>query len=93
MNVQCAKVHQQAGYRSHGHVLCCLCDNEADWRDCDACNGDGFLDAYEDDPINNSPGDEVNCHMCGGNGGDHVCTTDGCANVTLITIFQDKPTP
>ncbi len=88
----CSKVHQQAGYRgSDGAVCCCLCDEEAEWRDCDACCGDGFLDGYEDDPINFAPGEDVTCHMCGGNGGDRICTTTGCANVTLITIYAEKP--
>lgn len=86
--------HKQAGYRAgEGHVFCCLCDNEAEWRDCDACCGDGFLDGYEDDPINYSPGEAVTCHMCAGSGGDYVCTTEGCANVTLLTIFREKPAP
>jgi hypothetical protein len=88
---KCAKV-EHAGYRgSDGAVCCCLCDNEAEWRDCDACCGDGFLDGYEDDPINYSPGEDVTCHMCGGNGGDHVCTTQGCPTVTMLSIFAEKP--
>lgn len=88
----CVKAHQQAGYRgSDGAVCCCLCDNEAEWRDCDTCGGDGFVDAYEDDPINNSPGDDETCRECGGNGGDHLCATAGCPNVTLLSIFQEKP--
>ena len=35
---------------------------------CFACGGDGFVDAHDEDPINESPGTIVICHNCGGSG-------------------------
>lgn len=39
------------------------------WNGCD----DGYFDAYEDDPINNDPGDTEPCRECRGEGGHVVC--------------------
>jgi hypothetical protein len=39
------------------------------WNGCQ----DGYFDAYEDDPINNDPGDLESCSACGGKGGWMVC--------------------
>ena len=39
------------------------------WNGCE----DGYFDAYEDDPINNSEGDLGMCRECGGEGGFVVC--------------------
>ena len=35
---------------------CPVCYAQMEWQDCDACGGDGEIDAYDDDPINESPG-------------------------------------
>lgn len=39
------------------------------WAGCD----EGWFDAYEDDPINNDPGDLEMCDACNGEGGWTVC--------------------
>lgn len=89
---ECTKVLQHAAYRgSDGAVTCCLCDSETEWRDCDQCGGDGFIELYEDDPINFGPDELGTCPSCSGNGGDHVCTTEKCPTVTILSIFAEKP--
>lgn len=47
--------------------------NNTAWVRCYAGCEDGYFDAYEDDPINNDPGDLETCEECGGNGGFTVC--------------------
>jgi hypothetical protein len=81
------------GYRgSDGAMTCALCDYEMEWRDCDHCCGDGYLDGYEDDPINYAPGEDVPCHMCGGNGGEWICETKECRTVVCTRIAKNgKP--
>ena len=51
----------------------CWCGEELDWDDCEACGGECFTDAYEDDPINNSPGELEVCPQCSGRGGFTLC--------------------
>lgn len=46
------------------------------FRDCDVCE-DGFIDEYEDDPINNDPGDTSICHECHGTGVIRWCPNCG----------------
>jgi len=36
--------------------------------DCWHCSGDGYVDGYEDDPINNCEGEYVRCSSCYGSG-------------------------
>lgn len=48
----------------HGDVT----DNTA-WVRCWTGCEDGHFDAYEDDPINNDPGDLETCDECHGKGG------------------------
>lgn len=43
------------------------------WTGCD----DGFVDEYDEDPVNNDPGDERPCDECDGAGGYHVCPNAG----------------
>lgn len=58
--------------------------------DCPKCGGyalyyhcyeigcdDGVIDVYDDDPINNDPGDDETCSVCNGKGGWWVCKS-GC---------------
>jgi hypothetical protein len=51
----------------HGEVL------DTAWIPCWQGCTDGYFDAYEDDPINCSPGDLERCSECGGEGGWTVC--------------------
>lgn len=52
---------------------CPVCGAEPEWEDCWNCE-DGYVDAYEDDPVNNNPGDIDPCAVCLGRGGWHTCT-------------------
>ena len=36
--------------------------------DCAFCDGDGWIDGYEDDPLWYEPGEMVRCASCGGSG-------------------------
>lgn len=68
------------------------CEDDYDWcdeacpkcghgpshsRDCGSCGGDGCIDAYEDDPVNCSPGDLEDCAECRGSGYQHWCPNCG----------------
>jgi hypothetical protein len=45
------------------------CDHDEDYDgDCWHCGGDGYVDGYEDDPINNCEGEYVRCSSCYGSG-------------------------
>jgi hypothetical protein len=52
----------------HGDV-----GNDTAWVPCWTGCDEGYFDAYEDDPINNDPGDEELCSECHGEGGFTVC--------------------
>lgn len=52
---------------------CPVCGGEMDWTDCDACDGDGSRDVFEDDPLWYQPGDTEPCQTCNGEGGWWVC--------------------
>lgn len=81
------------GYRgSDGAMTCFLCDAEMDWAECSACGGDGFFDGYEEDPINYSPGEDVTCHQCGGEGGDYWCPTEACKTITCTRVVHKPST-
>ncbi len=43
------------------------------WVPCYCCAGDGFFDAYEDDPINCDPDEMETREECRGEGGWTVC--------------------
>ena len=43
------------------------------WVRCYTGCDDGYVDEYEDDPINNDPGDFSTCVECAGAGGWRVC--------------------
>jgi hypothetical protein len=54
---------------------CPKCGNDLEWVECWMIDcQDGEYDAYEEDPINYSPGDMEVCSECDGNGGWLVCT-------------------
>jgi len=54
--------------------FCPLCGSELEWTDCPDCGGWGYLDAWEEDPINFSPGEEyIECGMCHGQTGWWAC--------------------
>lgn len=78
---------------SDGAVTCFLCDHEMEWRDCDCCCGEGYLDGYEEDPINYAPGEDVTCHMCGGHGGEHICETKDCRTVVCTRVVNNPDEP
>ena len=53
---------------------CPYCGAELEWVDCEMCGGASGFDAWEEDPINFSPGDEwVPCEFCKGEGGYLEC--------------------
>ena len=54
-------------------MTCGTCGAEMDWGDCHALCDEGACDAYEDDPINESPGAFFDCAECDGEGGWWVC--------------------
>lgn len=51
------------------------------WVPCWAGCQDGYLDAYEDDPINCDPGELEMCDECCGHGGWTVCGQCNINNV------------
>jgi hypothetical protein len=51
---------------------CHLCGSGMEWETCPECD-DGFVDEYDEDPINCDPGDERPCSECDGRGGYWVC--------------------
>jgi len=54
--------------------VCPICGADWEWADCHALDcDDGYYDAYEDDPTNESPGTFVVCQECGGEGGYSYC--------------------
>jgi len=52
----------------HGDVSDCTA-----WVPCWMACDEGYVDEYEDDPINNAPGDMSLCSECHGEGGWIVC--------------------
>lgn len=55
-------------------LLCLICGCSLEWEDCEYCAGEGWIDEYDDDPINYAPGEEFfQCEMCGGSGGWLEC--------------------
>ena len=57
---------------------CGCCTSFTEDVDCEACSGDGFLDEYDEDPINCAPGEMRQCEVCKGAGRFVVssCTCD-----------------
>lgn len=57
--------------------MICDCGSEMEWTECYSLGCDnGFVDEYDDDPINYAPGEEFSkCRVCDGKGGYYVCTT------------------
>lgn len=53
---------------------CPVCYAQMEWEQCDACCGDGEIDAYDEDPINESPGSFEPCRDCHGLGGFMQCS-------------------
>lgn len=53
---------------------CPVCGCEMGWERCHevGCE-DGYVDEYDDDPINTDPGDVTPCPECKGRGGYYVC--------------------
>lgn len=76
---------------SDGAVTCALCDYEMEWEHCATCGGDGTEDAYEDDPINCAPGEEMTCRECHGRGGFYFCQTSDCKTHFCRRILKAKP--
>jgi hypothetical protein len=58
--------------REEEEPQCGNCGSSVSWEDCGACDG-GLVDAYEEDPLWYSPGEEKRCNSCGGHGGWNVC--------------------
>ncbi len=52
---------------------CTICGSYMEWQECHDCD-DGYWDAYDEDPINESPGTVVCCHHCHGKGGYWECS-------------------
>lgn len=49
--------------------MCARCGSSVERVECHDCGGDGLLDVYEEDPINNDPDETEGCQTCGGAGG------------------------
>ena len=77
-------------YGSDGAATCCLCDYELEWEDCFVCCGDGVVDASEDDPLNYSPGEEVTCSECRGDGGSYYCRNKECRTFECRRILPSR---
>lgn len=77
---------------SDGAATCCLCDNECEWQDCQACGGDGYFDGYEEDPNWYEPGEDVPCRECRGQGGYYYCTDKECRTFECRKVLPEKPT-
>lgn len=55
---------------------CPKCQHQLHYRHCQECD-DGFIDEYDDDPINYAPGEELTrCRTCLGTGIQRWCP--GC---------------
>lgn len=53
---------------------CCRkCGCPLEWDECDQCYGEGCVDAYEQDPINNMMGELELCPSCCGSRGSYFC--------------------
>lgn len=52
---------------------CARCGSSTSFDHCSNCDGAGFVDAYEEDPINADFGDAERCEGCGGSGGWRGC--------------------
>lgn len=57
---------------------CECCSLFTEGVDCEACSGEGYIDDYDEDPINCAPGDTTQCGLCHGAGRFVVnsCTCD-----------------
>lgn len=62
--------------------VCGVCGCELEYEDCGACGGDGAVDEYDEDPINEPPGSYVPCEQCDGKGG-----WLGCPNVDRHHLY------
>ncbi len=83
-----------AMYRgSDGAMTCALCHCEMEWEHCGDCGGEGWNDAYEDDPNYYQPGDTKPCHMCDGRGGSWWCETKDCKTATGCKIIEAPQAP
>lgn len=63
---------------SDGAVTCALCHCEMEWEQCSSCGGEGWDDAYEEDPLLYDPGDTIPCSQCNGRGGSWWCANRDC---------------
>lgn len=52
---------------------CARCGSTVTFERCDSCGGDGVVEVYEEDPLNNDPGDVEGCETCSGAGGWRTC--------------------
>lgn len=59
------------------------------YRDCNSCD-DGYIDEYDDDPINFAPGEEVTpCQTCKGTGIQRWCP--GCGlDLSGVAVESDR---
>jgi len=53
--------------------VCQICGCMLEWVSCWMMCDDGYFDEYENDPINNDPGDMSVCPECRGAGGYLEC--------------------
>lgn len=83
-----------AMYRgSDGAMTCALCHCEMEWEHCGDCGGEGWNDAYEDDPNYYQPEDTKPCHMCDGRGGSWWCETKDCKTATGCKTIEAPKAP
>jgi hypothetical protein len=54
--------------------ICPTCGTQMDWEDCDVCGGEGYIDAYDLDPLWYDLSDVEMCNQCYGLGGWWTCS-------------------
>lgn len=55
---------------------CETCGGEAVWLNCQCCQGEGWVNRHEEDPLW-YPDEDIRCTACAGTGGDWYC--EACA--------------
>ena len=53
--------------------ICQECETPVEWIVCEACDGDGEYECYEEDPLWYDPDDTKPCPQCAGIGGWYIC--------------------
>lgn len=61
-------------------------------RECSQCHGDGGFDCYDEDPINFSPGEQIEpCEVCSESGIEHWCPECGADQAAMRLEAKRDP--